>query len=115
MTAQGGNAPKIGGRKGLFALSFSPRVYDTAALQRVNVKVRDTTAGVDIFKREGAGSGATAGIYLPPLATSGFRAPICLMFEATIPAAGTRSWNLQLANTDTMDIRDPCLELLGLM
>lgn len=115
MTAQGGNAPKIGGRIGMFALSFQARVYDTTSLQRINVKVRDTTSGVDIYKREGAGAGSTAGIYLPPLATSGYRAPITLLFSAVIPAAGTRSWNLQLANTDTMDIRDVCLELLGLM
>lgn len=123
MKAEAGNSPKLAGRKGIFRLSFSPRVYDTAALQRINVRVRDVgagdptsplTPGTDIYLRQGAGGGGTAGIYLPVLGTSGFRAPISLMFSATIPAAGDRGWNLALSCTDTMDIRDPCLELVGL-
>ena len=111
---EGGNMPKIGGRKGMFKLSFSPRIYDTAGIQRINVKVRDVTAGADIFVRQGAGTGGTAGIYFPPLTSGGYREPVSLFFSATIPAAGAREWNLQLQATDTMDIRDPCLELLGL-
>lgn len=123
MTAAAGNAPKLAGRKGIFRLSFSPRVYDTAALQRINVRVRDVgggdpnnplTPGTDIFLRQGAGGAGTAGIYLPVLGTAGYREPISLMFSATIPAAGDRAWNLALSCTDTMDIRDPCLELIGL-
>lgn len=123
MTAEAGNGPKIAGRKGIFRLSFQPRVYDTAAVQRINVRVRDVgagdpnnvaTPGTDIYLRQGAGNAPTAGIYLPPLAFSGFREPISLMFSATIPAAGDRAWNLALSCTDTMDIRDPCLELVGL-
>lgn len=109
-----GNAPKIGGRKGIFRLSLSAKVNDDT-LQRLNIKVRDMTSNTDIFVRQGAGGGSTAGVYLAPLGTVGFRPPITLFFEATIPAAGDRTWTLQAAATGSTDIRDPCLELINIM
>jgi hypothetical protein len=111
--AEGGNAPKIAGRKGMFRLSFMPRIYDTAAIQRINIKVRDMTANSDVKKWEGAGGGAGNGVYFPIMGFAGFRAPVSIDFELTLPA-GDRYWTLQLSCTDSCDIRDPALVLLGI-
>lgn len=115
--AEGGNAPKISGRKGMFRLSFTPRIFDTAGVQRINVKVRDMTAngglGQDVFVRQGAAPGLNTGIYFPVMSPSGFRAPVAIDFELVLPA-GDRTWTLQLACTDQADIRDASLVLLGI-
>lgn len=115
IVASAGNAPKLAGRSVVMRLMMSPSVNPSGTECTMNFKVRDATAATDKFTRSGVGNGAGAGVYLEALPSVGWRTSHAVTFDITIPAAGSRTWEVYAWVTGAvfLNLRDISLEFIG--
>lgn len=113
ITLSGSNAPKRASRTITLRFGFTPRSIAGIA-DTLSVRLRDTTAGVDVFLRSGIGLGATAGIYLAGAVTA-WQAPAFFEVSYTIPATGNRTFTLDFRSTGAGEfaIRDASIVPFG--
>jgi len=107
-TAAVGDEIKVAGATVLLRMSFSMRSNSTTDTI-LSVQVRDVTAGnVTKWERIGAGSGDTAGYYVPAndVAKGLYWVPgPTIEFSVTVPATGTRSYDVRMAAPTNVPLR----------
>lgn len=85
-----------------------------AALNTLDVRIRDTTAGVTVMDRSGVGAGATDGYKLATVTTEWQRG-VAVDVDYLIPAAGDRTFVVEVktATANGIQVRDPKLVPFG--
>lgn len=113
LTLSGSNAPKRSGRTITLRFGFTPRAIGGIP-DTISVRLRDTTAGADVFLRSGVGLGATAGIYLAGAVTA-WQAPAFFEVAYTVPATGSRTFTLDFRSTGGSEfaVRDASIVVHG--
>lgn len=112
-----GNAPKVAGREAILRFRCEARNAGVFANNVLNVRLYDVTAGAVMSgsARFGFGNGDTAGFTLADSGTDWQRS-IVYDFRFTMPAAGQRTWRVEIRAEYSTGIvlRDCSLTLEGL-
>lgn len=118
------NAPRRAGRTILLRFSFSARTV-ISGVNTLDIRIRDTTAGVTILENAGVGIAATSGYRIPgiewsggaAIASSGWCPPSVIEVAYVVPVAGNRTFvaEFKTATANGVQIRNPLLAPFGLI
>lgn len=121
MSSGSGNAPKTAGRQVLMRVTFSWRVTPIGTAATMGLRIIDVTAdpgaASPVFQRSGIGSGANAGYLMPYMTDVNWSVPMVIFCPVTVPAAGGRTWRLDLLSSGPglITIRDISFDYLGML
>lgn len=97
-TASNGDEIKVAGATVLVRLSFSVRAAASETIMSIRVRDMTTPGTPVVWERVGAGGGDTAGYYVPGTTATLFWVPgPYVEFAVTVPAVGTRQYQVQMA------------------
>lgn len=113
LTLSGSTAPHRGGVTITLRIGLTPR-HDAGVPNTLSVRLVDVTAAQDVWRREGVGTGVTAGFYYADTVTN-WLTPIFVEVAYTVPLAGNRTFELDIKPTiaGTWFVRDASIVALG--
>lgn len=96
VSLSGANAPKVSGELIRARATIRFRCNTAGTPTGVDVRIRDTTSGVDVIEYATAGFATTSGFYLAAVTVNWETSTVTIEKDYTLPASGNRTFTLDI-------------------